>query len=197
MTPSMNLVPLAFQRKLLIRRRMRQWFIPCAIALIASLSACAEVGYRLSVLSRQSAALESQLGPMKAMSKENDQISARLSNLIGHESVLHEVVGVQRPLTLLAMISQSAERTNGRLQVKRLTVQQTAVDKPDPKVKTARPASVTEITLSGVALDDAAVATFVQALKDSSIFTTVELKSTVGVMLSDTSARQYDVTCRR
>lgn len=204
MTPRMNLVPPAFQRKLLVRKRIRQWFVPSAVALMASLTAVGEVGYRLRNLSLSAAALEERLRPMNEMSQDNDLIASRLKNLVGHESVLHEIVGVQRPVSLLAVISQSAGRTESRLQILKLTVQQTLAEKPvdrkpggNAAATVARRDVTTEITITGVALDDAAVAAFVQSLKESQAFAAVELKSTVGTVIADVAARQYDVSCRR
>jgi len=196
MTPRMNLVPQAFQRKLLIRKRMRQWFVPCAIAFLLSLTAVGEVGYRLRNLSLQAAALDAQLVPMNEMSLKTDQVSERLKSLVGHESVLHEIVGVQRPIALLAVISQSAGRSSSRLQIRKLTVQQTSTDSGTPKTA-ASAGAATEIMIHGVALDDADVAAFVQSLKGSQAFSTVELRSTTSTVLTDIAVRQYDVCCRR
>jgi hypothetical protein len=193
----MNLVPKAFQRKLLVRRRIRQWFVPCAIALIASLTAVGEVGYRFRNLSLESQRLEEQLQPMNAMSRDNDQIAVRLKSLVGHESVLNEIVGVQRPISLLAVISQSAGRSNSRLQIRKLTVQQSSVDVATAQKATAVSKTLTEITIQGVALEDGDVAAFVQSLKESQAFSAVELKSTIGAVVTDVAVRQYDVCCRR
>jgi hypothetical protein len=60
----------------------------------------------------------------------------------------------------------------------------------------ARPTTV-ELSIRGVALDDAAVSRFVQALGETRLFSTVELKSTLSVNHQDGAVRQYDVLCRR
>ena len=206
MTPRMNLVPKAFQRKLLVRKRMRQWFTPCAMALMLSLVAIGEIGYRLRNLSVEAAALEARLKPMNELSKDNDRIAAQLKSLVGHESVLNEIVGVQRPISLLAVISRSAAESNSRLQIRKLTVQQSASGTAAAKSSkppeggtpaTAADTTATEITITGIALDDSDVAAFVQSLKTSRVFTAVELKSTTGTLVTDVAVRQYDVCCRR
>jgi hypothetical protein len=194
MTPRMNLVPKSFQRKLLVRKRIRQWLLPCTVALGISVAAVGEVGYRLRSLSVEAAKLDEKLQPMNEMSREADGVAARLKSLVGHESVLHEIAGVQRPISLLAVISQSAGGSNSRLQIRRLTIQQASTETTaakEPKV------SSTEITIHGVALDDADVAAFVQSLKSSQAFSTVELKSTTSTVVADVAVRQYDVCCRR
>ena len=196
MIPRMNLVPKAFQRKLLISRRMRQWFTPCAIALMASLTAVGEVGYRLRNLSVEAASLEARLQPMNEMSQANDLIAARLKALVGHESVLNEIVGVQRPISLLAVISQAASRTDSRVQIRKLMVQQSSADSGIRQAGKA-PGSVTEITIHGIAIEDGDVAAFVQSLKESQAFSSVELKSTASAVVTDVAVRQYDVSCRR
>ena len=197
MIPRMNLVPKAFQRKLLVRKRVRQWFTPCAVALIASLMAVGEVGYRLRKVSLEAAELDGRLQPMTAMSQANDQIAARLKSLVGHESVLHEIVGIQRPISLLAVISQSAGRSNSRLQIRKLTVQQTSTESAVAPKAPVTSMTSTEIIIQGIALEDGDVAAFVQSLKDSQAFSTVELKSTTSSVVTDVAVRQYDVSCRR
>jgi hypothetical protein len=196
MTTRMNLVPQSFQRKLLVRRRIRQWLTPCAVALLASLTAVGEVGYRLRGLSVQASELEEQLVPMNEMSRKADDVALRLKSLVGHESVLNEIVGVQRPIALLAVISQSAGRSGSRLQIQRLTVQQIPGEGSGEKRPEASWGS-TEITIQGVALDDADVAAFVQSLKGSQAFSSVDLKSTTSTVVADVAVRQYDVCCRR
>ena len=197
MTPRMNLVPKAFQRKLLVRKRMRQWFPPCAVALGISVAAIGEVGYRLRTLSVEASQLDAQLQPMNEMSRKADEVAARLKSLVGHESVLHEIVGVQRPISLLAVISQSAGQSNSRLQIQKLTVQPVSTEiSKAPKEPTDTTTS-TEITIHGVAVDDADVAAFVQSLKSSQAFSTVELKSTTSTVVADVAVRQYVVCCRR
>jgi Tfp pilus assembly protein PilN len=195
MTPQMNLVPLTFQRKLLVRRRVRQWFLPCALALIISLTAVGEVGYRLRILTLESRALEEQLAPMNEMSLENDRLTSQLKALVGHESVLNEIAGVQRPISLLAVISRSAAAVEQRLQIHKLSVSQSSVD--SAAGKGSSPAIATEITIHGIALDDADVAAFVRSLDESKAFSAVELKSTAGAEVMDVAVRQYDVMCRR
>jgi len=80
MTPRMNLVPKAFQRTLLVRKRIRQWFPPCAVALMLSLAALGEIGYRLRALSVEAAGLDEQLQPMNEMSRKSDKVAARLKS---------------------------------------------------------------------------------------------------------------------
>jgi Tfp pilus assembly protein PilN len=192
----MNLVPKAFQRKLLVRKRIRQWLAPCGVALLLGLVAVGEVGYRLRMLSVEASGLAEKLAPMNEMSRKSDELTSRLKSLVGHESVLHEIVGVQRPISLLAVISQSAGRSQSRLQIRKLTVQPSSAD-ATAQAKAAAPGPGTEITIQGVALDDADVAAFVQSLKESQAFSSVELKSTSGTVVTDVAVRQYDVCCRR
>jgi hypothetical protein len=196
MTPRMNLVPKSFQQKLLIRKRIRQWLPPCATALVISLTAVGEVGYRLRNLSVQASALDEQLVPMNEMSRKSDEMATRLKSLVGHESVLNEIVGVYRPISLLAVISRSAGNSNSRVQIRKLTVRQSPVAGGVAKTPAASVTS-TEITIHGVALDDSDVAAFVQSLKDSQAFAAVELKSTTSTVVTDVAVRQYDVLCRR
>jgi hypothetical protein len=190
----MNLVPKSFQRKLLVRKRVRQWFPLCAVALAISVVAVGEVGYRLRILSVEAAKLDATLQPMNEMSRKADEVAARLKSMVGHESVLHEIVGVQRPISLLAVISRSAGESNSRLQIRKLMVQQVPAETSGAAKP---PVTSTEITIHGVALDDAAVAAFVQSLKNSQAFVTVELKSTSSTVVADAAVRQYDVCCRR
>jgi hypothetical protein len=133
------------------------------------------------------------------------QLATRIAALEGRESILNDLTGVSHPLTLIAAVSRSAQQADQQLQVRSLSIQHLAEADARPEgqsgavtgpLTTSRPATA-EISIRGVALDDAAVARFVHELVDTRLFSTVELKSILSVNHGDGAVRQYDVLCRR
>ena len=54
---------------------------------------------------------------------------------------------------------------------------------------------VMQLTLTGSAVDDLAVSSFVAWLRESEVFETVELRSSESVELNEHNARKYLVAC--
>jgi hypothetical protein len=108
---------------------------------------------------------------------------------------------------LLGIISSATQKNNGRISVQTLNV--AAFDRP---VATANAPAGTnsgnrgskedvvheqrmQLDLNGIAVNDLAVASFVAFLRESGVFESVELKSSVSQIFNNHETRGYEVTC--
>jgi hypothetical protein len=205
MSSSMNLLPTTYRRRLLVGRRVRQWCVVWGAAAAVSGVAAGIEGKSWIDIRSEFADLQERNQPLVEMQRLSHDLESRIAALEGRESILNDLTGVEQPLGLIAVVSNSASQADSKLQVTSLTIQHLAPTetrgasqpsgKQDQKPP-ARTASV-EITILGVALDDVAVARFVQALSGTGLFLSVELKSTLSVNHARGPARQYDILCRR
>ena len=104
-------------------------------------------------------------------------------------------------IDLLGVLGTAAQANPGKVHVQRLTVQAgqaTAQPVPARGAPAASPAGspliVSTLSLNGLADDDAALAQFVTALRQSGVFERVELRSSSQVAADST--RQYQLECR-
>lgn len=117
------------------------------------------------------------------------------------QSLLGDLDSAERPLTLVGIVSHSAASTQARLQVQRFTMQRQEITAPTSgettKNDTQEPETIVQTTLelSGIALDDMAVARFITALRETGVFVQVELKSSLSTQIADNPAKEYLVRC--
>lgn len=209
MNRPMNLLPVRFRRRLVFYTRLRVWAAIWALCGAVGVSCCLVQAAHLVSVQAKLAKLEAEADPILKMDEENDAVTSRIRELIGRESILGEVSGVPQPLTLVAVLGQSAAQARGGLQIDRLQIRQLKTDGPakgntggknPPTAPGAEPASAAhslEISVRGVAMDDVAVAEFVSALRETGLFAQVELRSSMADHRDQTIVRNYDVVCRR
>lgn len=207
----MNLLPYAFRRRLLVRKLLGKWMLAWSVCGLAGTLVCGWAWSELRSVQAELARIEESARPLREMAGENRRVIAQIEEISGRESVLNELGGIAQPVSLLALISQSARFADERLQIQRMNVAQVVREpkttgpggKPGPQsgkpsLADAEPLRKTlELTLSGVARDDEAVSRFVSALRDQGVFETVELRSSVGVRWAHGEGRRYDVVCSR
>jgi hypothetical protein len=205
----MNLLPYAFRRRLLVRKLLGRWGLVWTVCGLVGGAVCGWAWSDLRSAQAELAGIEETTRPVREMAEENRRFIAQIEEISGRESVLNELGGIAQPVSLLALISQSARFADERLQIQRMNVAQVVREpesgsgqkpgpqKGKPSPGDAAPRKTLELTLSGVARDDVAVSRFVSALRDQGVFETVELRSSVGVRWAHGEGRRYDVVCRR
>jgi Tfp pilus assembly protein PilN len=118
----------------------------------------------------------------------------KLEELQQQELVAGDLESQRNALTLLGVISDTAQKTKGRLRVTRFELtnfQNSEV----PDADAAADASPGVLTLSGVSLDNPAVAELLDGLQHSGLFKLVELKTLKEREAQGGSLRDYDVRC--
>lgn len=198
----MNLLPLPLQKRLLIRRRLSQWGIVwCGCSLVTLTVTLVWSSYH-SDSKATLARLKAQTAPVQTLAAENTRMLEQINDITARQSLLGELDRSERPLTLVGIVSHSAASTRSRLQVQRFAmlreeITPTVTGKGSEAATTQEGEAVVQTTLelSGVALDDLAVARFISALRETGIFVQVELKSSLSTQIAGRPAKEYLVRC--
>ena len=211
MKTHLNLLPCSFRKRMLIRTRLVQWCVLWAICLVCVSGACCAKYLTFASHKKLFARLDRKCDSLRVIHSQNKRLHKRLTELTGRESLLAELESARHPLCLVGIVSQSARRSEGSVQIHRFflsTVQrapatstQTNASKTGPRKTQKRPTvkqtspEHNRLTLNGVAVDDLAVAKFIAGLRETGIFRSVELKSSSGTQYATNEARKYEVEC--
>ena len=193
MRTMINILPASYRRQQIIRNRAVQW-TTIIVAVLATgwtwhwleMREQTYLSQRLEVLSREHA-------PTQMMLKQLVDMRHQLKELQQQESVAKELETQRNALTLLGVISDTAQKTKGKLRVTKfeLTNFQNAGKADAAAAGNSPPPG--GLLLSGVSLDNPAVAELLDGLQHSGIFSHVELlklKERDGLTLRD-----YEVRC--
>lgn len=197
----MNLLPVSLQKKLLVRRRLKQWGVVWGLCAAVALTVAFIWSDRHSDSKATLAELNERVAPLRELDVENDQMLQKINDILARQSLLGDLDSAERPLTLVGIVSHSAASTQARLQVQRFTMQRQEITAPTSgettKNDTQEPETIVQTTLelSGIALDDMAVARFITALRETGVFVQVELKSSLSTQIADNPAKEYLVRC--
>jgi hypothetical protein len=126
------------------------------------------------------------------MLKQVVDMRRQLKDLDEQERVAKELETQRNALTLLGVISNTAQKTNGRLRVTKLEISNFQ-NAGQAAGATASATSPGGLVLAGVSLDNPSVAELLDGLQRSGIFSRVELKTLKereGIALRD-----YEVRC--
>lgn len=203
-----NLLPLTYRRRCLVRRALAKWLIVWMTSIALSAAACGVAWHRSRSLQQDAVAIERSAAPLGRLVAEQTQMQTSLSALDAKNSVLGQVRSDRPPLSFLGAVSQSAARCKDRLVVQHLAFerkdkQPTAGNKPPQAAVPQQPLqdgndgseAWGSATIRGEATDNVAVATFVAGLRDSGLFRQVELKSCLRSPTSGRETRCYIVQC--
>jgi hypothetical protein len=178
-----NLFTSAFQAKLLVWRRLRQWSLvwlalvlvggAWALVRVPSLSATRE---RLEAAQARSEPTRVVLGEIEGMERELAAEAARTERLLPFGPD-------RRPPAVLGALAEATRASGGRLYLRSVQYSNTA---SPTAATTAAPATVKgseiaapTLVVEGVSLDDESLDRFVQDLVDTGEVSHVELKSSV------------------
>lgn len=194
MKTMINLLPASYRRQLLARRRAIQWgSILCTVLVSGWVWHWYERREGV-LLSQQLESLKREQAPTQTMLQQLVAMRQTLADLEQQEAVVKELEYQRNALTLLGVISSTARSTNGRLRVTKLELTNFQNTQP-PAAATARSAPSSGLLLSGVSLDNPAVAELLDGLQDSGIFRRVELLTLREREEGTLSLRDYEVRC--
>ena len=194
MKNALNLLPAAYRRQRLARRRAIQW----SLALLATVSM---IFLTRSYQVRQYHALQQQLQaisregrPAQAMLHEIATMRKNIDQLHKHQTVAQELEQQRHVLTLLGAVSTAAQATGGRLRLTEYRVAdlQATADSETGSDDASHPGTV---TLIGVALDSPTVAEFHDSLVQSGLFADVKLIKSNEQHAMGTELYEYEVRC--
>lgn len=189
MRTAINLLPQSFRRQQILRKRLVQWASIISAVLVTGwgwhwyeMREDRQLTQQLETLSREHA-------PTQTMLKQLMEMRQQLKELEQQETVAKELDCQRNALTLLGVISDSAQKTKGRLRVTKFEIS---------NFQSAQGASdgtkASGLTVGGVSLDNPAVAELLDGLQKSGVFRKVELL-TLKEREDKDSLRDYEVRC--
>ena len=189
MRTAINLLPQSFRRQQILRKRLMQWASIISAMLVTGwgwhwyeMREDRQLTQQLETLSREHA-------PTQTMLKQLMEMRQQLKELQEQETVAKELDCQRNALTLLGVISDSAQKTKGRLRVTRFEISnfQSAQAGTDGKPP--------GLTVCGISLDNPAVAELLDGLQKSGVFRKVELLTLKEREDKDSALRDYEVRC--
>ena len=195
-----ELLPDSVVNRRFLTSRLRLWTGVWFITTLATLYVCCAQEQRMTDLRLTADSLAAQSAPLTVLQNEQRQMQKEVAAIQERESWLVESDS-QQALQLLGIISQAAANNHGRISVRSLNLNsfERAIDDDDQENARGNEEKQLEqrmkLNLSGVAVDDLSVASFVAGLRESGVFESVELRSSERQVFENHESRQYDVTC--
>ena len=199
-----NLLPQPLLWQVMLRIRVRQWVAAWGAVAALALAIGVFEYFQLSAQRQRLVEAESRCLSLRHVESESNALGERLVALRGQSVLLAALQPEQRGVALLGIVANSAKQTGGRLQLQRLSFQavEPASKTKTPEAGSASPAGqsaaveLSALQIQGAAVDDRAVAQFVEGLRRTSAFERVELKSSSALRTPGGSGRQFQVECR-
>lgn len=193
MRNAINLLPMAYRRQLVLRRRAVQWAaVLCGVVAVGWSWHCVaqreavELSQRLESLSREHL-------PTKTMLKQLIDMRRQLDELQQQENVARELEYHRHVLALLGLVGETARASNGRVRVTNVEVTGFQRMHSSPAVKDQGQGG-DRVLVRGVSLDNPAIAEMLQGLQNSGMFSRVEVVMTER-QEGDVSLRDYELRC--
>jgi len=189
-----NLLPVSFRRQQMVRKRAIQWMVVICFVLVAGWTSHWVELREQNALSQRLEVLSREHQPTRTMLKQLVKMRQRLNSLQQQEMIARELECQRNPLVLLGVISKTAHRTKGRLRVTKLDLLDFQKTSQGTAAGTADAAS-SSLVLTGVSLDNPAVAELLDGLQDSGLFGRVELLTMKEREDGSGGLRDYEVKC--
>lgn len=194
MKTMINILPASYRRQQVVRKRVVQWTTIISVVLVSGwvwhwheMQEDKHLSQQLEVLSRENAPTQTMLKQLVAMRQE-------LQELEQQETVAKELETQRNALTLFGVISKTAQKTKGRLRVTKLELTNFQNAGKLEGASTAAPPAG-GLLLTGISLDNPAVAELLDGLQHSGLFSRVDLKTLKEREDKDMSLRDYEVIC--
>lgn len=196
MKTHLNLVPEAYRRRLIIRRLVARWLIVWSVACLAAGSYWLYARNLTEAHRQDVASLESMVRPIREMQDSSRRLRVELSQLEQNDALLRRLQDEGSPITPVAMVSQSAQESAGRVWIRKLALESRqkaqSLDKKNEKKEEAAEPSL-HVKIEGVAADHLAVAEFIAALRKSNALRQIELKSSIPSRADGSATRVFTV----
>ena len=178
-------MPIGYRRGQLIRLRLKQW----AVMWLMSAAATVLVGWtqwsQYQAGSAKLTSLKIRYEPIEAMKGEVAGLTEKIDALQRRESLALSLADERSMLGLVGLLSQARDACEGRISIGQLDLRRNEDGQ----------AATSVLTLSGVAMDDIAVARFTSALREANAFVGVDLKSTGSSNIGELETRTYTMEC--
>lgn len=204
MKEHLNLLPLPFRRRLVIRQEMVRWGCASVVALMVSIGMWLQARQAVEEKTSELAALNEDVRPLRIVEMTNQRLARELDTSWRRHELLLNLEGQNSPAQVLGHVSRSAAQRLGAVQVTSFSLLPAA----ERRVQRTRGGAVVndasetgpefngQLALQGVAANEQELTEFVEELRDEGFFSSVELRGSSSVTLRYGSARQYSVECR-
>jgi hypothetical protein len=205
-----NLLPDAFLRRLALRRHMWRWGLALTAALLISGSFIG-VEYGAVVTARKAQSVTAfRSRDLHAVKSDTERLVLQARQIESTIATLKNARPEDRTLALLAITSTSSKKLDGKVHLKQLTTQMAAATSapqnapPIPGPPGKRPTTATtgnesapnDFLLEGSADDAAAISAFIEAIRETGVFTRVDLTATNEATGANAAARHFRVECK-
>jgi Tfp pilus assembly protein PilN len=188
-----NILPATYRRQQIARKRAVQWVSIMVVVLStgwcwhwAEMREQGRLTQELEVLSREHE-------PTQTMLKQVVDMRKQLKELQEREGVAKVLETQRNALTLLGVISKTAEQTKGRVRVTRMEL--TNFQEVGGETKAGAPPA-SGLKLTGVSVDNPSVAEMLNGLQHAGIFSHVELLKLKEREDKSSALRDYELSCQ-
>ncbi|MCA9118967.1 MAG: hypothetical protein H6822_16770 [Planctomycetaceae bacterium] len=185
MKSHLNLLPMGYRRGQLIQRRLKQWSVLWFLAAAATVLLGWTQWSQYQAGAAKLTALRIRYEPVAAMKTDVIALQEKIDALQRRESLALSLADERSMLGLVGLLSEARRACDGRVSIAHLSMQRNEGDH----------AATSVMTLSGVAMDDLAVARFTNALREANAFVAVDLRSTGSTKVGEIEARTYTMEC--
>lgn len=198
MKSHLNILPLQFRRKLLIRQIVPCWAcVWVGVALLATV-VCWKADGSLSAARAELEIVDARAEPLRQIVQRNQKTSDSLTVADQRQLLVDCLKAADKPLQLVGLISATANTADGSIQIQnfQLTQGETKLTGPSRNSTEDNGPRRMKLGLQGYAVDDQALSRFVSQLRATGVFESVELQTSSNVQLVAGSVRQYIVECQ-
>jgi hypothetical protein len=186
---NLNLLPSGYRRRVLVRTALVLWSCVGVAALSAAGLAVWHADRELKVVRNELSRHERMYAPSQLMAYELGTMRERLVELDSEETAAAELEDDRPTLALLGMIGRASEACGGKLHVRECQLG----DRPAERGTTSAEGQL--LTLRGAALDLLCIAQFHGILRDSRMFSRVELRPTTNEQIGEVTGHAFHIEC--
>lgn len=182
----LNLMSSDSIRRQAVSEVTRVWIgIACAASVAAALLVAGET-WRCQKESQRLAAVEAQHAPIKQLRTEIKDLKTKIDRLASDEQLALELAANRSMVTLLGNLGQSASAAGGDLYIAGLKLE---------RIERLGNSSTSHIAqIEGICVDNLAVTRFADLLKETKLFSAVQITSTGVRQIQTRSAQTQAVT---
>lgn len=183
-----NLMSATFQKRQLLRARLRQWSVVLAAAGVVALALTCQIYAHRRETRKQLDSLQVRFRPILQLEQEIEALKHEQQELERHEHITLSLADEKPMLSLLGLVATATH--DGQ--------RQTYVQYFDFRQKTAGDGENSHrfvLELTGIGQDNLAVARLAAILRDAGLFQRVQVTSTEATDVGDGMARRFQLEC--
>lgn len=187
MTKSINLLPLRFRKQQLVTQVSKSWLFLFGFATLLMIGGAWWTWNQNSSQKIVLDATKLQYAPVQRLAAESKRYRVETESMQQRERLALELSRHRSILALLGQLSISAKNCEGNVSIKEMTL--------DSELGAKDEHAHSKLTLTGVGIDDVAIAQFVAELRDSEMFESVQLTSSGSTVIEDYDSKLYTLEC--